>query len=363
MCFLYSVAETVTRLEYGTGFKRDIKLHRENRVRSIHSSLAIEGSTLSLGEVADVIAGKLVAGRQTEVKEVKNAYEAYDKIMTFDPYAVKDFLRAHELMTDGLVKESGKFRSGDVGVWSGDTVVHVGARPQFVPQLVEELFEWAKSTDLHPVLKSAIIHCEIETIHPFADGNGRMGRLWQTLILAKWNEVFAWMPMESLVYEKRPQYYEALQTAQRKNDSGAFIEFSLLAILETVEAQARHQEKHKDAHMDKHIVERLSETMMLVLKALQSQPLSREKIFDAIGMKSDFRAFKRHIEPLLVEEFIEMTVPDKPSSKLQKYRLTDKGKAAIRNKGKIEPRIKQYEGPEAFFASGPSSIQDRNDSI
>ena len=331
--YLVKIAETVTRLEYGTSFKRDIKLHRKNRVRSIHSSLAIEGNTLSLEEVTDVIEGKFVAGKQAEVKEVKNTYEAYDKIMTFDPYTVKDFLKAHKLMTDGLVKESGRFRSGDVGVFDSDVVVHVGARPQLVPQLIEELFVWAKEVELHPVLKSAVVHCEIETIHPFADGNGRMGRLWQMLLLAKWNAIFAWIPMESLVYEKRPQYYEALQNAQKKNDSGEFIEFTLSAILETVETQARRQEKHKDEHTDKHVVEQLSGTMILVLKALKSKSLSRKEIFDAIGMKNDFRAFKRNVKPLLTDGLIEMTVPDKPSSKLQKYRLTDKGKAAIGKKG------------------------------
>ncbi|MCL2122001.1 MAG: Fic family protein [Clostridiales bacterium] len=237
--YLAKIAEAATRLAYGTSFKRNIKLHRINRVRSIHSSLAIEGNTLSLDEVTDVIAGKLVAGKQAEIKEVKNAYEAYDKIMTFNPYAVKDFLKAHKLMTDGLLNESGVFRSGDVGVFDGDVAVHIGARPQFVPQLVEELFAWAKTSELHPVLKSAIVHCEIEIIHPFADGNGRMGRLWQTLILAKWSEVFAWIPMESLLYEKRPQYYAALQNAQRRNDSGEFMEFTLSAILDAIEAQAQ----------------------------------------------------------------------------------------------------------------------------
>jgi Fic family protein len=320
--YLVKIAETVTRLEYGTGWARDIKLHRQNRVRSIYSSLAIEGNTLSLDEVADVIDGKLVAGKQTEVKEVKNAYEAYDKILTFDPYSVKDFLKAHKLMTDGLIKESGKFRSGDVGVFDGDVVVHVGARPQFVPQLVEELFEWAKGSELHPVLKSAIVHCEIETIHPFADGNGRMGRLWQTLILAKWNEVFAWMPMESLLYEKGPQYYEALQNAQRKNDSGEFIEFTLSAILETVEAQAKHQDKHQD----KHQVE-LTEIQIAVLKTLKTEVLTRKEIFTAIGMSGDSRSFKRNIEPLLAVGLIEMTIPDKPNSRLQKYRITAAGQA------------------------------------
>jgi Fic family protein len=138
--YLAKIVETVTRLELGTGFKRDIKLHRKNRVRTIHSSLAIEGNSLSLDEVSAVIEGKIVAGKQTEIKEVKNAYEAYDRIMTFDPYAVKDFLKAHELMTAGLVKESGKFRGGDVGVFDGGVAVHIGARPRFVPRLIEELF-------------------------------------------------------------------------------------------------------------------------------------------------------------------------------------------------------------------------------
>ena len=138
--YLAKIVETVTRLEYGTDFKRDIRLHHENRLRTIYSSLAIEGNTLSLGEVTAVIEGKRVAGRQADVKEVKNAYEAYDKIMTFDPYAVADFLEAHELMAAGLVDESGKFRKGDVGVFDGDKAVHIGARPQFVPDLMSELF-------------------------------------------------------------------------------------------------------------------------------------------------------------------------------------------------------------------------------
>jgi Fic family protein len=323
--YLTKIAETVTRLEYGTGFKRDIKLHRKNRVRSIHSSLAIEGNMLSLDEVTDVIEGKLVAGKQAEVKEVKNAYEAYDRIMAFDPYAIKDFLKAHKLMTDGLVKESGEFRSGDVGVFDGDVLIHAGARPRFVPQLIEELFEWAKDSELHPVLKGAIVHCEIEAIHPFADGNGRMGRLWQTLILAKWNEIFAWIPMESLVYEKRPQYYDALQNAQGPNDSGEFIEFTLSAILGAVEAQTKHEDKHQDKHRAE-----LNEVMLTALRSLEATSLSRKDIFAALDMGGDTRAFRRHIEPLLSNGYIEMTVPDKPNSKLQKYRITEKGKAAIR---------------------------------
>ena len=322
--YLAKIVETVTRLEYGTSFKRDIRLHRENRVRTIHSSLAIEGNSLTLGEVTAVIEGKVVAGKQTEIKEVKNAYEAYDKIMTYDPYAIKDFLKAHKLMTEGLVEEDGRFRNGDVGVFDGDVVVHIGARPQFVYDLIKELFDWAKKSDLHPVLKSAILHYEIETIHPFADGNGRIGRLWQTLLLSKWNAIFAWIPMESVLYMNRQQYYHAIEAARKANDSGAFIEFTLSALYEIIADQEKHQVKHED----KHQVD-LSDTQIDVLKTLKYKALSRKEIFMAIGISGDSRSFKRHIEPLIEEGLIEMTVPDKPNSRLQKYRLTDSGKAFI----------------------------------
>ncbi|MDR2506152.1 MAG: Fic family protein [Oscillospiraceae bacterium] len=326
--YLAKIVETVTRLEFGTEFKRDIKLHRANRVQTIHSSLAIEGNTLSLDEVTAVIAGKVVAGKQTEIKEVKNAYEAYDKIMTFNPYALSDFLRAHKLMTNGLVSESGKFRSGDVGVFAGDKAVHVGARPQFVQAHMQELFGWAKESELHPVLKSAILHYEIETIHLFADGNGRIGRLWQTLILARWNAIFAWIPMESVLYRNRPQYYRAITDARNANDSGVFIEFTLSAIYAVIAEQEKHQVKHEDKHKVN-----LSEIQIAVLRLLENKAMSRKDIFDAIGMNGDSRSWGRHIRPLLSSGLIEMTVLDKPNSRLQKYRLTDGGKGLVGDRG------------------------------
>lgn len=326
--YLAKIVEIVTRLEYGTAFKRDIRLHRENRVKTIHSSLAIEGNALTLGEVTAVIEGKRVAGKQTEIKEVKNAYEAYDKIMTFNPYSVRDFLKAHKLMTAGLLEESGKFRSGDVGVFDGGVAVHIGARPQFVPDLINDLFIWAKESELHPVLKSAIMHYEIEAIHPFADGNGRMGRLWQTLLLAKWNAILAWIPMETILYQNRPRYYQAIEDACSANDSGVFIEFTLSAVLNSIIDQEQHQEEHQEEHQDKHQVE-LTETQRSILEALEEGTLARKEIFARIGINGDTRAFKRHIELLLTEGLVAMTVPDKPNSKLQRYRLTDSGKSAI----------------------------------
>ncbi|MDR0932824.1 MAG: Fic family protein [Victivallales bacterium] len=320
--YLAKIVETVTRLDLGTDFKRDIKLHRENRVRTIYSSLAIEGNTLSLDDVSAVIEGKLVAGKQTEVKEVKNAYESYDQIMTFDPYSIADFLKAHKLMTRELIKESGRFRSGDVGVFDGDKPIHIGARPQFVPQLVDNLFAWGKESELHPVLKSAILHYEIETIHPFEDGNGRMGRLWQTLLLAKWNPIFAWIPMESVLYRNRSQYYQAIAQARNADDSGVFIAFTLSAIYETIVIQEKRQERRPE----KHQVKALSALQMSVLKALSDATLSRKELLTAVGINGDSRWFKRHIEPLINTGLIEMTVPEKPNSRLQRYRITEYGK-------------------------------------
>lgn len=313
--YLAKIVEIVTRLEYGTGFKRDIRLHRKNRMRTIHSSLAIEGNSLTLGEVAAVIEGKVVAGKQTEIKEVKNAYEAYDKIMTFDPYDVKDFLNAHKLMTQGLVEEAGKFRSGDVGVFDGDVAVHIGARPQFVPDLIKDLLDWGRKSDLHPVLKSAILHYEIETIHPFADGNGRMGRLWQTLLLAKWNEIFAWIPMETVMNQNRPEYYDALYYGQHSGDSSRFIEFTLSALLEIL------QETNADLLAAEQDNAQVTEQVDRAEKIIEfcARPKSREEIQSFVGIahREHFRA--KILKPLLDSGKLKMTIPDKPNSRNQKY--------------------------------------------
>lgn len=284
-------------------------------MRTIHSSLSIEGNSLTLGEVTAVIEGKVVAGKQTEIKEVKNAYEAYDKIMTLDPYDVKDFLKAHKLMTEGLVDEAGKFRSGDVGVFDGDVAVHIGARPQFVSDLIKDLFDWAKDSGLHPVLKSAILHYEIETIHPFADGNGRMGRLWQTLLLAKWNAIFAWIPMESVMNQNRPEYYDALYYGQHSGDSSRFIEFTLLALLEVL--QKTNTDLLTAEQDNAQVTDQVDRAEKIIEFCVQ--PKSREEIQSFVGIahREHFRA--KILKPLLDSGRLKMTIPDKPNSRNQKY--------------------------------------------
>ena len=224
------IAEQIGRVQGSGEYSRNLRLRKINRLRSIQSSTAIEGNTLSLEQITDVINGKRVAGNPREIREVKNAYDAYERILDLNPFSVKDFLSAHELMTIDLVAETGKFRTGNVGVFSGKEVVHLGAKPAYVEGLIKDMFDWAKKSDAHPLIKSSVVHFEIEFIHPFADGNGRIGRLWQTLVLSKWYEIFAWLPIETIVYENQAEYYAVLGRAEKTADSTEFIEFMLSAI-------------------------------------------------------------------------------------------------------------------------------------
>lgn len=202
-------------------------LRRENRIKTIHSSLAIEQNTLTLEQVTDVINGKRILGPPQDIREVKNAYEAYEKVAVLDPYNIRNLLQAHKIMMEGLVKEAGSFRSGNVGVYAGTELIHAGTPAKYVPDLMKQLFTWLKQSKYHPLVKSCIFHYEFEFIHPFADGNGRTGRLWQSLILQKWKAVFAWIPVETLVYERQDEYYKVLQRADNAGDSTQFVEFML----------------------------------------------------------------------------------------------------------------------------------------
>ena len=228
-----NISELATQLSIE---KRELHLRKENRIRSIQSSLAIENNSLSLEQVTDIIEGRRVLGPPKDIHEVQNAYEAYEQAFRINPYSLDDFLLAHGLLTRDLVKRPGQFRLGDVGVYdSAGRVVHVGARPQFVPGLVQDLFQWAEQSEISPIVKSCIVHFELEIIHPFEDGNGRMGRLWQSLILSKWNPIFEWLPVESVIHAHQQGYYDALTVSNDANDSTVFTEFMLQAIVETLE--------------------------------------------------------------------------------------------------------------------------------
>lgn len=230
------IAEKLGEIRGSGEYSRNLRLRKINRLRSIQSSLAIENNPLTLGQVTDIIEGKRVLGLPHEIQEVKNAYQAYEHMLEYDPYKTKDFLKAHQFLTTQLVKDAGHFRSQGVGVYDEKgKLIHAGATFQFVPQLITDLLTWAKKTDIHPLIKSSIVHFEIEYIHPFIDGNGRIGRLWQTLILSKWNELFAWLPVETVVYENQQGYYDTLAISQKSGNSESFIEFMLNTILQALE--------------------------------------------------------------------------------------------------------------------------------
>lgn len=177
-----------------------LRLRRENRLRSIHSSLAIENNMLSLDEVADVINGKRVIAPPRDIVEAKNAYNTYGLMESLNPFSVEDLLKAHGVMMAGLIEspeeDAGQFRTGGVGVFSSDgELIHMAPPPELVRGHMANLLRWAKTTDLHPLIASSIFHYEFEFIHPFADGNGRLGRFWQSLLLSNWQGVFAWLPV------------------------------------------------------------------------------------------------------------------------------------------------------------------------
>ncbi len=210
-------------------------LRRTNRIKTIQGSLAIEQNSLSIKQVTAVINGKHVLAPPKDIAEVKNAYEIYERLDELDPYSVEDLLTAHGVLTRELVSESGIFRSGQVGVVDGDgNILHFGTLPQYVPQLIEDLLSWTKDNDVHPLISSCVFHYEFELIHPFADGNGRLGRLWHTLLLSKWNPLFAWLPVESIIHENQSDYYDAINSSNDEGESTIFIEFMLHVIKEAL---------------------------------------------------------------------------------------------------------------------------------
>lgn len=293
-------------------------LRRENRIRTIHSSLAIEHNSLSLEQVTAILDGKRVLGNPNEIKEVQNAYEAYELMLQLNPASVDDLLRAHKLMMNGLVSENGRFRSGGVGVFDGEVLIHMAPPAEFVPEHIKNLFAWYQKSELHPLIKSAIFHYEFEFIHPFADGNGRIGRMWHSLLLGKWKEMFFWLPIEELIQSRQKEYYDALGAADKQADSAGFVELILEIIRDslteiTVVSRSTDQDSDQVTDQDKTPIER-------ILSALGNETLSATDLMERIGLshKPTFR--KNYLNPALEQKLIERTIPNKPNSKNQKYR-------------------------------------------
>lgn len=230
------IAELVGQVNATQGLSTNPTLRRTNRIRTIYSSLAIEQNTLSLEQVTAVLNGKRIIAPPKDIAEVKNAYEIYEMMDNLNPYSVNDLLKAHGIMTRELVEESGCFRSGSVGVVDKEgKVLHMGTLPAYVPDLVYELLEWVENSDIHMLIKSCVFHYEFELIHPFADGNGRIGRLWHTLLLTQWKPMFAWIPIESIIHDRQEEYYRAINKSNFEGESTAFIIFMLSSIKDALE--------------------------------------------------------------------------------------------------------------------------------
>ena len=318
------ISQLIGRLSVLEEASKIIRLRRINRIRTIQGSLAIEGNTLSVEQITAILDGKRIIAPPREIQEVRNAVKAYDQFDKWQPYSKGDLLDAHRVLMTALLDNPGNFRTSGVGVMAGQTVVHLAPPADRVPYLMDDLFRWLKETDQHPLIAGAAFHYEFEFIHPFEDGNGRMGRLWQTLILCKWDLLFAHIPVESLVYEHQAEYYAALNKSTKNGESSVFIEFMLRMILRAVTSLSTPE-----------VAPYVTPEVGKMLSILKGE-LTRKEIQQILGLKDEKHFRTAYQQPAMAAGLIEMTVPDKPNSRLQKYRITPKGIVFVKKK-KILP--------------------------
>lgn len=225
--------------------EQGLRLRKANRIKTIHSSLAIEGNTLTEDEVRDIINGKQVIAPLRQIQEVKNAIRVYDIYRELDPFSEKDLLRAHAIMMEALTDDAGRYRRNGVGVFGEKGLVHMAPSPGRVPILMSDLFSWLKVSKDHLLIRSCVFHYEFEFIHPFSDGNGRTGRLWQSLILGQLNPVFEHLPVENMVYSSQQEYYDAIASSTQAGESGPFIDFMLYEILKSLHQSIKDEVPNK----------------------------------------------------------------------------------------------------------------------
>ena len=313
LAYVSSISEKVGRISAISNLESKPHLRRNNRIKSIHSSLKIEANSLSLGQVRDVINGKMVLGEQKEIQEVKNAYAAYERFSEIQPFSIKSIKLFHGIMTKYVVEESGDFRRGEEGVFNGDECIFMAPPAQFVPQLMDDLFMWMKKekNNVHPLIMSSVFHYEFVFIHPFADGNGRMARLWHTAMLAKWKPVFEYIPVESQIEKFQNEYYEAIARCHVEGESTLFIEFMLSQIdkiLDDVSAQVSADN------------EQLSEYLKRLLEVMEYDvPYTSNTLMEKLGLKSKEGFRRNYLRPAIDMNLIRMTIPDKPNSRNQRY--------------------------------------------
>ena len=311
--YVASISEKLGKLNAVQGLENKPHLRKNNRIKSIHASLKIEANSLSLGQVRDVINGKLVLGEQKEIQEVKNAYAAYEKLSEIDPYSINDLKHYHGIMTRYLVDEAGEFRSSEEGVFSGERCIFMAPPARLVPQLMSNLFVWMKSAkdDVHPLILSSIFHYEFVFIHPFTDGNGRMARLWHTAMLAKWKPILEYIPIESQIEKFQEEYYDDISKCHMEGAATIFIEFMLSQIdkiLDEVSAQITGDN------------EQLPEHIQRLLSIMEYEVAYTSKaLMEKLGLKSKEGFRRNYLIPAIEMKLIRMTVPEQPRNRNQRY--------------------------------------------
>lgn len=308
-----SISEKLGKLNAVQSLENKPHLRKNNRIKSIHASLKIEANSLSLGQVRDVINGKLVLGEQKEIQEVKNAYAAYEKLAEIDPYSINDLKHYHGIMAKYIVDEAGEFRSSEEDVFSGERCIFMAPPARLVPQLMSDLFEWMKSTkdEVHPLILSSVFHYEFVFIHPFTDGNGRMARLWHTAMLAKWKPILEYIPIESQIEKFQEEYYDAISKCHMEGASTIFIEFMLSQIdkiLDEVSAQITADN------------EQLPEHIQRLLGVMEYDVAYTSKaLMEKLGLKSKEGFRRNYLIPAIEMKLIRMTIPEQPRNRNQRY--------------------------------------------
>lgn len=307
------------RLEALRMVAEPLHLRRARRIETVQASLAIEGNSLNLDQVTAILDGKRVLGPARDIQEVRNALNAYDVLPTLDPFSEADLCRIHEIMMLGLVDVPGKYRTSSVGIQRGGDVVHVAPSADRVPHLVADLLSWLRDADDHALIKSAVFHYEFEFIHPFTDGNGRLGRFWQTLILHQWKPLFRLVPIESVIQEHQTEYYAALRAADGLGEATPFIAFMLDAILTAL----------LDVAVTDQATDQATDQVRALLRVLGNGANTSSSLMKKLSLshRPTFRI--NYLKPALEAGLVEMTLPEKPSSPRQQYRLTGRGRKMV----------------------------------
>ena len=323
LALIAQIGEAIGRAE-AMDATRDLRLRRINRIRTIHSTLAIEGNTLSEAQVSTILDGKPVIAPPKDIQEARNAIRAYEQHLQWNPTSETDLLSAHNILMAGLLDAPGHYRRSKVVVAGEGEIHHIGPPAKRVPHLMAGLLAWLDDTDLHPLVASSVFHYEFEFIHPFEDGNGRMGRLWQSLILTRWKALFANIPVENMIHARQSDYYQAIRQSSAEGSCTPFIVFMLEVILETVGLTSA-TDQVIDQPTDQ-VADQVTDQVEGLLAALKAHPKTAAELMAELGLSHRPTFRQNYLRPAMDAGLVEMTRAESPTAKNQKYRLVGRGR-------------------------------------